>query len=325
MTVSQKLHYRPEVLAQIEALWGQPLLDLVFRAATIHRQEQDPRAIQLCTLSSIKTGACPEDCSYCPQSARYKTGLKVEPLLSTEQVLEEAREAKAKGSTRFCMGAAWRDAPEGEDFERVLSMVRGVSAMGLEACCTLGMLTASQAERLAEAGLHSYNHNLDTSPEYYPEVIGTRTYEDRLETLARVEAAGINVCCGGIVGMGESVSDRQKFLAVLASLDPTPLSVPLNVLVPVVGTPLGESAPVEGLDFLRLVCIARVLMPKAMIRLSAGRKFLSEELQAFCFLAGANSIHTGEKLLTTANVGQDKDQLLLQKLGMYPQKVHLAS
>ena len=272
--------------------------------------------MQFCTLSSIKTGACVEDCKYCSQSARYNTGLKYEPLSDTDKVLDEARAAKANGSTRFCMGAAWRQAPNDEQFTQVLDMVKEVKAMDMEPCVTLGMLTKEQAQELKEAGLHSYNHNLDTSENYYSEIITTRTYQDRLDTIANVQAAGVEVCSGGILGMGESVDDRLSMLETLAAMDPQPNSVPINVLVPIAGTPLEAADPIDDIDLVRLVATTRIMMPKTRIRLSAGRHSMSQSLQAFCFIAGANSIHTGEKLLTTPLAGKDKDKLMMEKLGM---------
>ncbi len=293
-----------------------PLPELLYRAQTAHRSYHDPEAVQGCSLLSIKTGHCPEDCAYCPQSARYKTGLEAQDLLSVGETLRTARNAKANGATRFCMGAAWRQAPEGAEFERVLAMVRGVRELGLEACCTLGMLNQEQADRLAEAGLTAYNHNLDTSPDFYGEIITTRTYQDRLETLARVRRSGITLCCGGIIGMGESVEDRLGLILQLACQDPHPESVPINSLVRVAGTPLQDQPPVSALDFARVIATARIAMPTSIVRLSAGRLELSEEGQALCFLAGANSIFLGERLLTTPNPAASADERLLEKMGM---------
>ena len=301
--------------AEVEALFALPFNDLLFQAQSLHRQHHKPNSVQLSTLLSIKTGACPEDCAYCPQSVRFETGLKKEPLLDVEVVLEAAREAKDNGATRFCMGAAWRS-PKDRDLDRVEAMVRGVKAMGLETCVTLGMLKPAQAERLAGAGLDYYNHNLDTSPEFYGKVISTRTYEDRLDTLANVRAAGVKVCCGGIVGMGEQESDRAGLLQQLANLSPHPESVPINDLVQVEGTPLNGADQLHPLEFVRMIAVARVLMPKSYVRLSAGRQAMSEETQALCFLAGANSIFYGEKLLTTANPQNEKDRALLARLGI---------
>jgi biotin synthase len=265
---------------------------------------------------SIKTGGCPEDCAYCPQSAHYKTGVEREGLMSVDATLEAARSAKAQGATRFCMGAAWRDVPKGEQFERVLDMVRGVRALGLEACCTLGMLTDDQAAALAEAGLTAYNHNLDTSAEFYGEIISTRAYQDRLTTLDRVRRSGVTVCCGGIIGMGESRQERYRLLRELSTLDPHPESVPVNMLVRVEGTPLANQRPIDPLELVRMIAAARILMPAAMVRLSAGRLSLSDEAQALCFLAGANSIFMGDRLLTTPNPEADSDRRLFDKLGM---------
>jgi biotin synthase len=301
---------------EIEALYTLPLPELVFAAQTVHRAYHDPLLVQGCALLSVKTGGCAEDCAYCPQSSRYETGLPRGRLLSVEETLAAAEAAHADGATRFCMGAAWRSAPRGAQFEQVLEMVRGVRALGLEACCTLGMLTAAQAESLAEAGLTAYNHNLDTSPEFYGKIITTRTYEDRLQTLAHVRDAGITVCCGGIIGMGEELSDRLGLLAQLAGQDPHPESVPINVLVRVEGTPLAEAEPLDPLELVRMIATARILMPRSIVRLSAGRLSLSDEAQALCFLAGASSIFIGDRLLTTGNPETERDQDLLDRLGM---------
>ncbi len=301
--------------AEVEALFTLPFNDLLFRAQSVHRLHFDPNAVQLSTLLSIKTGACPEDCGYCPQSARFKTGLKAEPLMPLAEVVKAAVDAKANGATRFCMGAAWR-APKDKDIEKVSEMVREVKALGLETCVTLGMLKASQAQNLAAAGLDYYNHNLDTSPEFYGEIISTRTYDDRLETLANVREAGVKVCCGGIVGMGESETDRVEFLRALANLPQHPESVPINELVAVAGTPLANTAPLAPLDFVRMIAVARLMMPQSYVRLSAGRTQMSDETQAMCFFAGANSIFYGERLLTTANPQNARDRALLAKLGM---------
>ncbi|MCH8814501.1 MAG: biotin synthase BioB, partial [Chloroflexi bacterium] len=275
-----------------------PLTELIFRAQTEHRKYHDPAKVQLCTLISIKTGACPEDCAYCPQSAHYETDVVVEGLLDVEDVLSAARRAKAHGATRFCMGAAWRDARQGEEFDRVLDMVRGVRELGMEACCTLGMLTQEQARRLGDAGLTAYNHNLDTSPEFYGEIVTTRTYDERLQTLQYVRDAGVTVCCGGILGMGESIDDRMELLAILATRDPHPESVPINALVRVAGTPMADRPPVDSFEMVRMIAAARIVMPASVVRLAAGRTGMSQETQALCFLAGANSIFTGDKLLT---------------------------
>ncbi|WP_084197571.1 biotin synthase BioB [Solimonas soli] len=302
-------------LAEVQALFDLPFNDLLFRAQTIHRQYHDPNLVQLSTLLSIKTGACPEDCAYCPQSVRFETGLKKEPLLPLAAVVEAAKEAKANGATRFCMGAAWRS-PKDRDIERVEAMVRAVKDMGLETCVTLGMLKPAQAQRLADAGLDYYNHNLDTSPEFYGKIITTRTYEDRLQTLDNVRGAGIKVCCGGIVGMGEEQQDRAALLRQLANLDVHPESVPINNLVQVEGTPLKGQDEVNPIDFVKMIAVARVIMPKSQVRLSAGRQQMSEEMQALCFFAGANSIFYGERLLTTENPQNAKDQALIARLGM---------
>lgn len=304
--------------AELQSIHDLPLTELVFQAQTVHRQYHPPNKVQQCTLLSIKTGACPEDCAYCPQSAHHNTNLEKEALLDVDEALAAAREAKAAGSTRFCMGAAWREVRDGQQFDQVLDMVRGVRALGMEACCTLGMLTEEQAERLAEAGLTAYNHNLDTGPDYYNEIISTRTYEDRLRTIQHVRKAGVTVCCGGIVGMGERIQDRIAMLAILAGHDPHPESVPINALVPVPGTPLGDQPPVDPLEMVRIIATARIAMPESMVRLSAGRTAMTDETQALCFLAGANSIFAGEKLLTTPNPGEDRDGALFKKLGLEP-------
>ena len=303
-------------LAEIEAIYTAPLPDLIFRAQTAHRAHHRTDEVQGCVLLSIKTGGCPEDCAYCPQSAHYKTGVEREGLVSVEAALDAARNAQAQGATRFCMGAAWRDIPKGEQFERVLDMVRGVRALGMEACCTLGMLTDEQAAALAEAGLTAYNHNLDTSAEFYGEIISTRTYEDRLATLDRVRRYGVTVCCGGIIGMGESRQERYRLLRELSTLNPHPESVPVNMLVRVEGTPLAKQRAEDPLELVRMIAAARILMPASMVRLSAGRMSLSDEAQALCFLAGANSIFMGDKLLTTPNPEANEDRQLFDKLGM---------
>jgi biotin synthase len=302
---------------EVRALFELPFPELVFRAAQVHRENFDPTEVQISTLLSIKTGGCPEDCAYCPQSVHYETGVRAEKLMSIDAVLSEARMAKAGGASRFCMGAAWRS-PKDRDLEKVCAMVEGVKALGLETCVTLGMLNAEQARRLKQSGLDYYNHNLDTSPEYYGEIITTRTYQDRLDTLAHVRDAGINVCCGGIVGMGESLEDRVGMIATLASLPVHPESVPINMLMHVDGTPLAQSRKLDPLDFVRTIAVARVCMPASVVRLSAGREDMSDEMQALCFLAGANSIFYGPKLLTTANPDRDRDRTLLNKLGMRP-------
>ena len=299
-------------------LFALPFNELLHRAQSVHRRHHDPQAVQVSTLLSIKTGACPEDCKYCPQSARYDTGLKVEKLLPLDDVLARAAQAKASGATRFCMGAAWR-APRDRDLAQVTAMVKGVKALGLETCATLGMLTAPQARALADAGLDYYNHNLDTSPEYYGEVITTRCYEDRLQTLAHVRDAGMKTCCGGIVGMGESRDDRAGLLVALANLPQHPESVPINRLVQVAGTPLSGTTLLDPFEFVRTIAVARLMMPRAMVRLSAGRTELSDEAQALCFLAGANSIFYGEKLLTTGNPDTESDHALFARLGIRPE------
>jgi len=293
-------------------------LELVFQAQQAHRQFHNPQEVQMCRLLSIKTGGCPEDCGYCPQSAHYETGVERQSLMDVDDVLARARQARSEGSTRFCMGAAWREVRDGKDFDAVLEMVRGVAALDMEVCCTLGMLTREQADRLAEAGLTAYNHNLDTSSEFYDRIITTRSYEDRLRTLDHVRQAGITVCCGGIIGMGESDDDRIGLLHQLASLDPHPESVPINMLVAVEGTPLARQQPADPLALVRCIATARVLMPASMVRLSAGRRSLSREAAALCFMAGANSIFTGEKLLTTPNPEADEDEQLFRDLGLRP-------
>jgi biotin synthase len=304
--------------AEVRAIHDLPIPDLILRAQLVHREHHPASDVQLCSLLSVKTGGCPEDCSYCSQSSRYDTGLEKQRMMKTPEVLEAAAKAKAAGATRFCMGAAWREVKDGPAFDEVLGMVRGVRDLGMEACATLGMLTESQATRLAEAGLTAYNHNLDTSRSYYKSIISTRTYDDRLKTLATVRKAGITVCCGGIIGMGESLDDRCSLLATLASLDPPPESVPVNALAPMAGTPLGERDPVDPLELVRMIATARILMPKARVRLSAGRLALTREAQVLCFLAGANSIFYGEKLLTTGNPDVTSDLNLLRDAGLRP-------
>jgi len=303
--------------AEVGALFALPFPELMFEAARIHRMHFDPTEVQISTLLSIKTGGCPEDCAYCPQAARYNTGVGAEKLMSLDAVLAEARAAKASGASRFCMGAAWRS-PKDRDVENVCAMVEGVKALGLETCATLGMLTPGQAKRLKGSGLDYYNHNLDTSPEFYGEIITTRTYQNRLDTLGAVRDAGIHVCCGGIVGMGEGAEDRAGLIATLASLPVHPESVPINMLVQVEGTPLAGERKLDPLEFVRTIAVARITMPKSVVRLSAGREDMSEETQALCFLAGANSIFYGPKLLTTPNPGRDRDMALLDKLGLRP-------
>jgi biotin synthase len=306
-------------LDYLQNLHDLPFLDLVFQAATVHRENHDSKKVQFCTLLSIKTGGCPEDCSYCPQAARYQTGLEKHKLLDVEDVLAQAKNAKEEGSSRFCMGAAFREVKDDQDFENILLMVNGVKRLGLEACCTLGMLTDVQAMRLKSAGLTAYNHNLDTSNEFYSEVISTRNYEDRLKTIDNVSKAGISVCSGGIIGMGEKVSDRLKLLLNLASLNPQPESVPINTLVPVPGTPLENQKQVSVFDWVRIIAIARIILPKSMIRLSAGRLTISKEAQSLAFMAGANSIFSGEKLLTTGNPCWEFDAELMDTLGLNKQ------
>jgi biotin synthase len=302
---------------ELRALFDLPLSELIFRAQSIHRVHFDPSEVQLSTLLSIKTGGCPEDCAYCPQSAEYDTGLRAGKLMPVDQVLAQARAARESGASRFCMGAAWRS-PKERDLDQVCAMVEGVKALGLETCATLGMLTAPQARKLNAAGLDYYNHNLDTSPEFYGNVITTRTYADRLETLGHVRTAGIHVCCGGIVGMGETREDRVGMIAALANLPTHPESVPINMLVRVAGTPLADEPALDSIEFVRTIAVARIAMPQSMVRLSAGRETMSEETQALCFLAGANSIFCGPKLLTTPNPERDRDQGLMERLGLSP-------
>jgi biotin synthase len=302
---------------EVRVLFDLPFPDLMFRAQTIHRVNFEPTEVQISTLLSIKTGGCPEDCAYCPQSAKYDTGVKAEKLMPLDAVLREARAAKGAGASRFCMGAAWRE-PKDRDLDNVCAMVEGVKALGLETCATLGMLTGAQALRLKDAGLDYYNHNLDTSPEFYGEIITTRVYQDRLQTLDYVRGAGIHVCCGGIVGMGETREDRVGMIATLASLPEHPESVPINMLVRVAGTPLTSEPSLEPLEFVRTIAVARTTMPRSVVRLSAGREDMSEETQVLCFLAGANSIFYGPKLLTTPNPKRDRDQDLMHRLGMSP-------
>src|SRR5438105_12576507 len=305
-------------IEEVHEIYNTPLLELIYKAATVHKQYNNTAEVQVCTLLSIKTGGCSEDCAYCPQAARYNTGVNVQALMKKEDVLQYAQKAKDAGSTRFCMGAAWREVRDNRDFDRVLDMVKGVNEMGMEVCCTLGMLTESQAQKLAGAGLYAYNHNLDTSPEYYGEIITTRTYEDRLRTIEFVRKAGITVCCGGILGMGESDEDRVGLLHQLADLDPHPESVPINMLVRVEGTPLASIEPLDPLTLVRTIATARIIMPGSRIRLSAGRRALTRECTTLGFLAGANSIFIGAKLLTTANTEREADEHLLDDLGLQP-------
>jgi biotin synthase len=301
----------------VRALFALPFSELIFRAQTLHRRYFDAREVQISTLLSIKTGGCPEDCAYCPQSAHYDTGVKAEKLMALPAVLAAAKAAKDSGASRFCMGAAWRE-PKDRDVESVCAMVQGVKALGLETCATLGMLTRAQAERLKDAGLDYYNHNLDTSPDYYGDIITTRSYQERLDTLSHVREAGIHVCCGGIVGMGESEDDRAGLIATLASLPEHPESVPINALGRVAGTPLADATPLNPLDFVRTIAVARITMPKSMVRLSAGREEMSDETQALAFLAGANSIFYGPRLLTIPNPAEAHDRALMLRLGLVP-------
>lgn len=317
--VASSTHPNPAAIAAIDRIrqiYSQPLPDLMFEAQTVHRSHHNPREMQLATLGNIKTGACPEDCGYCAQSVHNQADVKPEPLMQIEPVLEEARAAKAAGSTRFCMGAAWREVRDGSQFDRVLEMVTAVAALDMEVCCTLGMLKPHQAMQLKQAGLTAYNHNLDTSPAYYDKIISTRTYQDRLDTIAAVSAAGISVCCGGIVGMGETEGDRLEFLEALSQLDPAPESIPINCLIPIAGTPLENALPVDPIELVRMIATTRILFPTSMVRLTAGRTQMSDELQTLCFLAGANSIFTGAVLLTAPNPSRDHDRELLDKLGM---------
>lgn len=307
----------------VRAIFELPLPELLYRAATVHRQHHDPLKVQFCQLENIKSGRCQEDCKYCPQSAHYDTGIEEYGLETVQQVIDAASAARDKGATRFCMGAAWRGPRTGKDFDRVLDMIRGVRSLGMESCVTLGLLNSEQAKQLADAGLTAYNHNLDTSPEYYDKIITTRSFEDRVRTIANVRQAGVSVCSGGIIGMGESREDRIGLIHSLATLDPAPESVPINVLVPVKGTPLENAAPVDPIELVRCIATARILMPTSRVRLSAGRLEMSKELQAMCFFAGANSVFTGAKLLTTANPGEG-DTEMLESFGMTPEPHHEA-
>lgn len=311
-------------LEEIKDIYYSPVLELIVRAAQVQKEYQATGEVQVCTLLSVKTGGCAEDCAYCPQAARYNTGVEAHKLMSYEEVIGKALDAKNGGSTRFCMGAAWRNVRDNSDFDHVIDMVKGVNAIGLEVCCTLGMLTEQQAQRLKEAGLYAYNHNLDTSDEHYSEVITTRTYKDRLETLDNVEKAGLSVCCGGIIGLGETDDDRIKLLHTLATREQHPESVPVNALVSVKGTPLEGRDRVNVWEMVRMIATARILMPKAMVRLSAGRNEMNFDQQALCFLAGANSIFTGEKLLTTPNPDFDADREMFQLLGLKPRESYKA-
>ena len=308
-------------LAEVEAIYNQPFNDLLFAAQLIHRQNFNPNEVQTSTLLSIKTGACPEDCAYCPQSGHYNTGLSKEKLMAVQKVIEKAQQAKKNGATRFCMGAAWRS-PRDKDLDVVIEMVRQVKDMGLETCVTLGMLTDEQAVKLADAGLDYYNHNLDTSPEYYEQIITTRSYDNRLDTLQNVRDAGINVCSGGIIGMGEKIKDRYGLLQQLANMPEHPQSVPINMLVAVPGTPLGDVEKLDEFDFIRMIATARIVMPKSYVRLSAGREDMNEQTQSLCYFAGANSIFYGEKLLTTANPEAEADSILFKRLGIQPEQRH---
>jgi biotin synthase len=311
---------RKPTVDQIKEIYNMPLMELIYKAATVHREYQDTGEVQVCTLLSVKTGGCSEDCAYCPQAARYHTDITVQALMQTDDVLEYARKAKAAGSTRFCMGAAWREVRDNRDFDRVIEFVQEVNKLGMEVCCTLGMLSEHQAQRLAEAGLYAYNHNLDTSEEYYGEIISTRTYDDRLQTLENVRKAGVSVCCGGIIGLGETHEDRIKMLHTLSNLPEHPDSVPVNALVRVKGTPLENNDKVDIWDMVRMIATARILMPKTMVRLSAGRAEMSIAEQALCFMAGANSIFAGDKLLTTPNPGFDEDNAMFELLGLKARK-----
>jgi biotin synthase len=307
---------------EIAAIYNTPVLELIYQAATVHRQFHNPQEVQVCTLLSVKTGGCPEDCAYCPQAARYHTNVKVQKLMEVDEVLSKAAEAKDSGSTRFCMGAAWREVRDNRDFDKVIEMVKGVNAMGMEVCCTLGMLTHEQALKLKAAGLYAYNHNLDTSAEFYGDIISTRTFDDRLETLENVRQAKISVCSGGIIGMGEKQNDRIGMLHTLATLPEHPESVPVNALVPVEGTPLEDQEKVSLWEMVRMIATARIIMPKAMVRLSAGRVRMTLEEQALCFLAGANSIFAGDKLLTTPNPNVIQDKEMFQILQLKPRPSH---
>ncbi len=317
MTQGFNKHWTRE---EISGIYNMPVLELMYRAATVHREHHATGEVQVCTLLSVKTGGCPEDCAYCPQAARYHTNVKVEKLLEVDEVLQAASNAKINGSTRFCMGAAWREVRDNRDFDKVLQMVDGVNKMGMEVCCTLGMLTEEQAEKLKNAGLYAYNHNLDTSEEHYDKIISTRTYDDRLDTLENVRKAKIHVCSGGIIGMGESHEDRIGMLHTLVNLPEHPESVPVNALVPVEGTPLEDQPRVSVWEMVRMIATARIIMPKAMVRLSAGRVRMSVEEQALCFMAGANSIFAGDKLLTTPNPEVNEDQNMFELLGLKPRE-----
>lgn len=306
---------------EVEALFALPFNDLIFRAQTVHREWFDPNEVQKSMLLSVKTGGCPEDCGYCSQSAKYDTGLSASKLMEVEKVLAGARRAKEAGASRYCMGAAWRE-PKERDMPAIVAMIKGVREMGMETCMTLGMLSPEQTIQLKDAGLDYYNHNIDTSEEFYPSIITTRTFQDRIDTLERVREAGINVCSGGILGLGEERQDRAGMLMALGNLTEHPQSVPINMLIPIEGTPLGENAKIDAIEFVRTIAVARIMMPKSIVRLSAGREWMSDETQALCFLAGANSIFVGDELLTTKNPGQDKDEALFDKLGLEPMPAH---
>jgi biotin synthase len=305
---------------EIIAIYNKPIMDLLYEAASIHRKQHDPNVVQVSTLLSIKTGGCPEDCGYCPQAARYHTDIEGNDLMSVSQVKAQALRAKSNGSSRVCMGAAWRNVKDGEEFDQVLEMVRTINKLDMEVCCTLGMITENQAQRLAEAGLYAYNHNLDSSEEYYKEVISTRSFDDRLETIQNVRKTNVTVCSGGIIGMGESIEDRAGMLVALSTLNPQPESVPINALVAVEGTPLEDETPVAIWEMVRMVATTRIVMPETQVRLSAGRKGMNQEGQALCFFAGANSIFAGDKLLTTPNPDVNDDMKLFELLGLHPQK-----
>ncbi len=311
-------------LEEVTEIYNSPLMELMYRAATVHREYNNTGEVQVCTLLSIKTGGCPEDCAYCPQAARYHTDVEVQALMQKEEVLEYARRARMAGSTRFCMGAAWREVRDNRDFDRVLDMVKGVNELGMEVCCTLGMLTEEQAKKLADAGLYAYNHNLDTSADYYGEIISTRTYDDRLQTLDNVRKAGVSVCCGGIIGLGETHEDRIKMLHTLSTLPEHPESVPVNALVRIKGTPLQDNSKVQVWEMIRMIATARILMPATMVRLSAGRTEMTVPEQTLCFMAGANSIFAGDKLLTTPNPSFDEDMAMFDLLGLQPREAFKA-
>ena len=310
---------------EIIAIYNKPLMELLYEAATVHRANHDPNVVQISTLISLKTGGCSEDCGYCPQAKRYHTNIETNPFMTVEDVKVQAEKAKEGGSSRVCMGAAWRNVKDGEEFDQVLEMVRTINKMDMEVCCTLGMITENQAQRLAEAGLYAYNHNIDTSEEYYKEVISTRGFEDRIQTIENVRKTNITVCSGGIIGMGESVEDRAGMLVALSTLNPQPESVPINQLVRVEGTPLADQAELDAFDFIRCIAVARIMMPKSHVRVSAGGEQMNDQTQAMAFMAGANSIFYGEKLLTTANPSENKDMQLFKRLGIEPEKYHVHS